>query len=89
MTLFFPQGGRQDAVVYERVRAADWPIPFVHDHLTQPYTTTLLPDGIEPPAILLQTPEGRVLFQRRWTPEVTEELLAAIDRAVPVEQVQR
>jgi hypothetical protein len=89
MTILFPQGGRPDSSVYERVRAADWPVPFVHDHLTQPYTNTLLPDGIEPPAILVQTPEGRVLFQRRWTPELTAELLAAIDRAVPVEQVQR
>ncbi len=89
MTIFFPQGGRPDSGVYERVRAGDWPVPFVHDHLTQPYTNTLLPDGIEPPAILVQTPEGRLLFQRRWTPEVTAELIAAIDRAVPVEKVQR
>ena len=89
MTLFFPQGGHPDSSVYERMRAAEWPIPFVHDHLTQPYTTTLLPDGIEPPAILLQSPEGRLLLQRRWTPEITDELLAAIDRALPVEKVER
>lgn len=89
LTILFPQGGLPDSIVYERVRAAQWAVPFVHDHLTQPYTNTLLPDDIAPPAILLQTPEGRVLFERRWTPEVTPELIAAIDRALPIEQVQR
>lgn len=87
--MLFPQGGHEDPVVYERLRALGWPVPFVHAHLTAPYTRTQLPDDLRPPAVLVQTPEGRLLFRRGWAPGAASELLAAVDTAFPAVTAER
>lgn len=80
LTIVFPQGALPDAEVYDRLRALDWRVPFVHDHLAEAYARTLLPGGISPPSLLLQTDEGRVLFQGPFDPEAMPALAAALDR---------
>lgn len=89
LVMLYPQGGHEDSAVYERLRALDWRVPFVHAHLTAPYTRTQLPDELHPPAVLVQTPEGRLLFQRTWGPGIAEELLAAVDAAFPAATAER
>lgn len=82
LTILLPQGEHPDPEVYESLRAAGWHVPFVYSHLTGPYTRSLLPAGAARPALMLQTPEGRVLFQSEWKPGVMPELTAALDAAL-------
>jgi hypothetical protein len=81
MTVLFPQARGADAETRERLRALAWPVPFVYDALAPAYTRSLLPDGTPRPALLLQTSEGRVLFQGPWSAHALLELRVALDRA--------
>ena len=86
LTIFFPQGAHPDAQVRERLRSVKWTVPFVYDHLSEAYTRTLLSDATAPPAILLQTREGRVLFQSRGRAGVIYELDSALAEAFGAER---
>jgi hypothetical protein len=79
LTIVFPQGSHPDAEVYERLRSLAWRVPFLHDHLAEAYTATLLPEKTAFPALLLQTDEGRVLFQGPWSRD-SAALHAALNR---------
>lgn len=81
MTILFPQGRIADVGLSEQIRAANWPVPFVYDHMSEAYTHTLLPAGLEPPAVTLQTPEGRVIYASAWSPTIVPKLTAALDAA--------
>lgn len=83
LTILFPQGDRPDPEVYERLRALDWPVAYVFDHLAEAYTRTQLPEALTLPALLLQTGEGRVLWQGAATPAAVAPLTAAIEQALP------
>jgi hypothetical protein len=85
LTILFPQGAHPDPMVFEKVRATGWNAAFVYSHLTEPYTRSLLPKDAPRPALLLQTPEGRVLFQSGWREDAVAELQAALDRALGAE----
>jgi len=78
-TILFPQGDHPDAQVLERLRALGWTIPFVHDHLSESYARSLLEDGTPTPYVLLQTDEGRLLFQRSFDAATLAELERVID----------
>jgi hypothetical protein len=54
-------------------------VPFLHDHLAEAYTATLLPEKTAFPTLLLQTDEGRMLFQDAWRRDPTA-LLEALNR---------
>jgi hypothetical protein len=82
LTILFPQGEHPDPAVFEKLRGTGWNVPFVYSHLTGPYTRSLLPEDAPRPALLLQTPEGRVLFQSGWREGAVAELRAAIDGAL-------
>jgi len=81
LTVLFPQGRHPDAHLRERLRALDWKVPFLFDHLSEPYTRTLLPEATPLPWLLLQTNEGRVVFQGAWRQDVVAALRAALDAA--------
>jgi hypothetical protein len=78
MTVFFPQGMHPDPQVREKLRAREWPVPFVHDHLADAYTPSLLADT-PPPALLLVTNEGRALLRAPWSPERVAEIAPLLD----------
>jgi hypothetical protein len=82
LTILFPQGEYPDATVRDRLRALGWSVPFVLDHLSEPYARTLLLPGTRLPAVLLQTGEGRVLFQKTWSERVGRDLMTAVDEAL-------
>ncbi len=81
LTILFPLGQHPDAELRERLRALDWRVPFLYDFLSEPYTRTLLPSETPLPALLLQTNEGRVVFQGGWGPDAARGLSAALDAA--------
>ena len=80
-TVLFPQSRSGDAAISKRLRALEWKVPFVFDYLSEGYTDSLV--GAHPalPMILLQTSEGRVVFQGRWQPSLTSEIRAKLDQA--------
>ena len=63
MTILFPQGDHRDAGIRDELRSLEWTVPFVYDFLSEAYTRTLIADGTPMPSLLLQTKEGRVVFQ--------------------------
>jgi hypothetical protein len=81
LTVLFPQGEHRDARVGEQLRALHWPVPFVYDHLAEAYTRTLLPQTTPVPTLLLQTSEGRVVFQGKWKPSAMAQLSSALEAA--------
>jgi hypothetical protein len=83
LTILFPQGKVDDGELAGRLRGLGWTPALVHDHLAEAYTATLLRDPKAMPALLLQTGEGRALFEGRWAGEVPAGLAAALDRALP------
>lgn len=78
MTVLFPHGARPDPAVRETLRALAWPVPFVHDHLAEAYTPSLLADT-KPPALLLVTNEGRALLRAPWSPARVAEIAPLLD----------
>jgi hypothetical protein len=83
MTVLLAQGLLTDAGVYARLRAVGWRVPYLLGHLGAPYTRTLLSGSVEPPAVALQTAEGRLLFESPWNPEAASQLRAALEAAFP------
>lgn len=81
MTIVFPQGRPLDVIVYERLRSIDWKVPFVFQHLSEPYTRTLVGEAPKLPYVTLQTREGRLLLAKQWRAGLDGELVAAIDQA--------
>lgn len=87
LTVLLPIGDVDDPVLYEKLRALGWPIPFVYDHLSESYARSILADGIARPAVVLQTPEGRLLFHGPWSDETAAKLAVAVDEAIGREPV--
>lgn len=81
------KGEARDAAVRDALIAAGWKVPFLYSHLVSSYRESLLGQDVEPPAVSLQTSEGRVLLARPWSPGVTVDLGAALDRDLPATQV--
>lgn len=79
-TLLFPQGRVDDAQIRTQLRALGWPVPFLFDTYSEAYTHSRLPTGASPPAVMLQTPEGRVLYQASWEEGGSVGLTEALDR---------
>lgn len=80
-TILFPLSHRPDSQVSGQLRAMKWTQPFVYAHLSEPYVRSLLDPATPRPAVLLQTAEGRVLFQGRLDRDVVPELDSALRAA--------
>ena len=80
--MLFPQGAQgehSNAEIVKRLRASDLLVPFVFEHLSEPYTRTLLREGTPIPNVMLVTDEGRVLYQDAWQPGAIAKLESALD----------
>jgi hypothetical protein len=81
LSVLVPQGRHSDAEVNRRLVALGWKPAFVLDYLSAGYTASLIDESSPKPALLLQTNEGRVLFQSVWRPDVVPGLTRALDEA--------
>lgn len=79
LTILFPQGRRPDGEVLAQLHAMQWTAPYLPDHFSDPYTKSLLSDGTALPAVMLQTAEGRVLFEARWSSSIGAKLAEVLD----------
>ena len=77
-TVLLPQGDHRDPEVAERLRTLGFRCSFLPDRMSEAYTLSLLPDATRPPAVTLQTNEGRLLYAARWS----EEALPALKQAL-------
>lgn len=78
MTVLFPQGAHPDPAMRDELRRLAWTVPFVHDHLSEAYTPSLLA-GTSAPAVLLVTNEGRALLRAPWKPARVAEIASLLD----------
>jgi len=78
-TIVFPQGEVTDQRVRRILVDLAWAAAFVFDHLAEAYTPSLLAEGLSIPAVMLQTAEGRVLFQSDWNPDAGRRLARALE----------
>lgn len=85
MTILFPQVQLHDREVRQILRDYDWPVPFLYDHLAEPYTASLLPDDLASPAVMLISIEGRLHFAETIQPETRERLNAVLAKLLPEE----
>lgn len=81
MTVLFPQGAVADAAIAKRLRSVDWKVPFVLARMSEGYTDSLVGEKAAFPLVLLQTNEGRALFEGPWRPEIAAELAAQLEAA--------
>jgi hypothetical protein len=81
LTVLFPQGRHPDLETQEELRKLGWPVPFVLDQHAEGYTRSLLEEGTTLPALMLQTPDGRIVHQGSWKPEAVAALTRALDAA--------
>lgn len=88
LTIVFPQGRPADAVVHQRLRALGWGAAFVLQHLSEPYTRSLMGEDARLPAYAVFTPEGRLLSGSQWKSSsgdaIGQALVEAIGPASPV-----
>ncbi len=82
LTILFPRGEHPDFKMRLTLRSLKWTVPFVYDHLSESYSRMLLSEDPPPVTILLQTGEGRVLFQREWRSDTASSLSSAIERVL-------
>jgi hypothetical protein len=76
-------GHHMDRDIAPRVRGAGWKAPMMLSHLADAYARTLLPAGMEAPALLLQGNEGQLYFGAPWTAETLKGVEGALaSRAV-------
>jgi len=79
LTVLFPQGRYPDVETREQLRTLGWPVPFLLDQYAEGYTRSRLDEETRLPAVMLQTPDGRVVYQSSWKPDVVPELTRALD----------
>jgi len=80
LTILFPQGRIPDERMHRDLRRLGWKTAFVFDHLSEPYTQSLVAEEPAHPRLLLQTAEGRVLYAGAWSPGA----VAALEEAIAV-----
>jgi len=74
VTLLFPQGGVSDMELMEILDRVDWKVPFMRTQLSEIYTETLIDESVARPAVALNTPAGRLLFEGSWSDETRAKL---------------
>lgn len=82
-TIFFPQGRYGDRDVHAQLGELGWRVPFLPGFLSGGYTRSLLREGTSVPFLLLQTDEGRLLFEGVASPRTIERLKDALSGESP------
>ncbi len=84
MTLFFPQGEHANRDVSERLRGLGWAVGYLPDHLSEAYTAAQIGSDAPVPTVLLQTAEGRLIFQTSDSVrDIPAKLTVALDASFP------
>lgn len=82
--MLFPLGAKEDAEVLSILQEKEWGIPFVYHFLAPSYLRSMQPENVKGPAVVLFSPEGRLILAKEWSPsagyEVIRELEARVNR---------
>jgi len=81
LTIFFPEGRVPDAEVQRVLRALDWPVAFVYDHLAEPYAKTLRSADTPSPSVLLLSEEGRLIYEAAWDSEAVGQIASELAKS--------
>ncbi len=67
LTVFVPQGDGSPLEVNEQLQEAGWSVRFLRPGVfSESFTQGMLREPLSPPALLLTTDEGRVVWEERW-----------------------
>ncbi len=80
MLVLFPQGGHPDDRVLERCKERGWTDPFLIFTYVPGFTASIFDEDLEPPSVILQSPQGRVLHSSTWSEATPDVLRTAIDQ---------
>jgi len=83
LSVLLPVGRRGDDVVVKRLNTVDWQPAFVFSHMAEAYARALAPEGIDAPAVLIVSSEGRLLLAEEWTGALPEALESVFRDAYP------
>jgi len=78
-TVVFPHTREKELAIYRQLRALEWPVVFVPSFLAEGYTESRLAAPVRPPAVQLETREGRLLFQAAWNDDTAAAVAAVLD----------
>jgi hypothetical protein len=78
MPVLLPQGRRDDGAVLKRCQAVGWRDPFAHSRFSNGFTRSILGEDVPLPNVLLQSPEGRVLYGAPWATGTAAAVAAVI-----------
>ena len=80
MLVLLPQGKHRSEAVLEMVRAKGWNHPFAFWRFARSFTESILGEDLTLPTVMLQSPEGRVIYTGDWSEATPEALAKAADR---------
>jgi hypothetical protein len=77
--VLLPQGRHRDDDVLARCKAVGWTHPFAHSRYAEAFERSILGEDASLPSVMLQTPEGRVLYTSRWSDGTADAVAQAIE----------
>jgi hypothetical protein len=67
MPVLLPQGRHRDDDVLAHCKAVGWTHPFAHSRYAEAFKRSILGEEASLPSVMLQSPEGRVLYGSGWS----------------------
>lgn len=77
--ILFPKESLDERAIFDAVKRAGWEVPFVEPRLSKSYTDGQLRQTLRPPAILLSTDEGRLLYEGAWNENRLRDVRAVLE----------
>jgi len=81
-TVLFAQGAHPDRELRQRLRKLGWTVPFLRDTHAEGYTMALRDADTPLPAVMVLTPEGRVLLDEPFDPGLPARIRKTLDDAL-------
>lgn len=79
MPVLLPQGRHRDDDVLARCKEAGWTHPFAYSRYAEAFKRSIFDEEASLPSVMLQSPEGRVLYTSRWFEGTADAIAKAID----------
>jgi len=83
LVVLFPQGAHDNDDVLARCEEVGWASPFLYSLYVRGFTAAYFGDDMEPPSLILQTPNGRRIHQTGWREDALAGLTEAVELNLP------
>ena len=83
LIVLFPQGAHDNERVLARCEEVGWASPFLYSLYVRGFTAAYFGDDAESPSLILQTPNGRLIYETAWRAGALTDLSNAVERNLP------